>query len=54
MGEPMALHLARAGTPLVVWSRRPPAEAVALGHGGLDMSAVVTALEARTAGDTVP
>jgi 3-hydroxyisobutyrate dehydrogenase len=25
MGEPMALHLARAGTPLVVWSRRPPA-----------------------------
>jgi 3-hydroxyisobutyrate dehydrogenase len=25
MGEPMALNLARAGTPLVVWSRRPPA-----------------------------
>ena len=24
MGEPMALNLARAGTPLVVWSRRPP------------------------------
>lgn len=23
MGEPMALRLARAGTPLVVWSRRP-------------------------------
>ena len=27
MGEPMALNLARAGTPLVVWSRRPPAAA---------------------------
>lgn len=27
MGEPMALNLARAGTPLVVWSRRPPASA---------------------------
>ncbi|GAA2513095.1 NAD(P)-dependent oxidoreductase [Winogradskya humida] len=25
MGEPMALNLARAGTPLVVWSRRRPA-----------------------------
>ncbi|GAA2577006.1 NAD(P)-dependent oxidoreductase [Winogradskya consettensis] len=25
MGEPMALNLARAGTPLVVWSRRQPA-----------------------------
>src|SRR4029453_14445634 len=26
MGVPMALNLARAGTSLVVWSRRPPAE----------------------------
>ena len=26
MGVPMALNLARAGTPLVVWSRRPPAD----------------------------
>ncbi|MFG1604328.1 NAD(P)-binding domain-containing protein [Actinoplanes sp. NPDC049265] len=25
MGEPMALNLVRAGTPLVAWSRRPPA-----------------------------
>lgn len=25
MGEPMARNLARAGTPLIVWSRRPPA-----------------------------
>jgi 3-hydroxyisobutyrate dehydrogenase-like beta-hydroxyacid dehydrogenase len=29
MGQPMALNLARAGTPLIVWNRTPaPAEAL--------------------------
>jgi 3-hydroxyisobutyrate dehydrogenase len=28
MGEPMALNLAKAGTPLVVWNRSPPKSAI--------------------------
>ncbi|MFI7599997.1 NAD(P)-dependent oxidoreductase [Actinoplanes sp. NPDC049681] len=33
MGEPMALNLARAGTPLIVWSRRPERCAAVREHG---------------------
>ena len=41
MGEPMALNLTRAGTPLITWSRRPPA------------SAELRALMAPTAADAI-
>jgi 3-hydroxyisobutyrate dehydrogenase len=58
MGQPMALNLVRAGTPLVAWRVSSPlldvchalyGEADALGHGGSDMVAVLRAIEARTA-----
>jgi 3-hydroxyisobutyrate dehydrogenase len=37
MGEPMALNLARAGTPLVVWNRSPAA-AASLGAAGAQVA----------------
>ncbi|MGW5738494.1 MULTISPECIES: NAD(P)-dependent oxidoreductase [Streptomyces] len=38
MGQPMALHLARAGTPLVVWNRTP-ARCAPLRAAGADVAA---------------
>ena len=50
MGEPMALNLLRAGTPLVVWNRTP-GKAQALAAAGADAAASVSAVFERA--DTV-
>ncbi len=47
MGEPMALNLARAGTPLVVWNRTPD-KAQALASAGADVAASVEEVFERT------
>ena len=47
MGEPMALNLARAGTPLVVWNRTPD-KAQALASAGADVAASVKEVFERT------
>jgi len=46
MGRPMALNLARAGTPLVVWNRSPDGAAV-LGAAGASVVSDVAAVFAR-------
>ena len=50
MGEPMALNLARAGVPLVVWNRTP-AKAAALQAAGAELAPSADAVLART--DTI-
>ncbi|MEV4639755.1 NAD(P)-dependent oxidoreductase [Actinoplanes sp. NPDC049548] len=45
MGEPMALNLARAGTPLVVWSRRPERCAAVREHGATAAASPAEVLE---------
>ncbi|MBW8796137.1 MAG: NAD(P)-dependent oxidoreductase [Streptomyces sp.] len=46
MGQPMALNLARAGTPLVVWNRTPE-RAEALRAAGARVAAIVEEVFAR-------
>jgi len=48
MGEPMALNLARAGTPLLVWNRSP-AKAGILAAAGADIAADLPEVFARAA-----
>jgi 3-hydroxyisobutyrate dehydrogenase len=47
MGEPMALNLVKAGTPLVVWNRTP-AKAEILAAAGADVAEDATEVFART------
>ena len=49
-----AAHTAGIAAPITELADRLYAETVELGFGGEDMAAVVRALEARTAGNTVP
>ena len=46
MGEPMALNLAHAGTPLVVWNRTP-AKTASLQAAGADVAPSVEAVFER-------